>query len=125
MAKMEKNIKSYKDLQVWQEAMELVVSIYQIAKILPEAEKFGMAQQMCRAGVSVPANIAEGHGSSHRKVFLNHLSIARGSLMELETYIQLAEKLGFAQGNELNAVQNQLEQVSKLLSSLIRSLKKK
>ena len=123
MAKMEKNIKSYKDLQVWQEAMELVASIYQVVKTFPEAEKFGMVQQMCRAGVSVPANIAEGHGSSHRKVFLNHLSIARGSLMELETYIQLAEKLGFAEGNELNPVQNQLEQVSRLLSGLIRSLK--
>ena len=121
--KMEENIKSYKDLQVWQEAMELVASIYRVAKSFPETEKFGIVQQMCWAGVSVPANIAEGHGSSHRKVFLNHLSIARGSLMEVETYIQLAEKLGFAESNELEPVQNQLEQVSRLLSGLIRSLK--
>ncbi len=78
---MKENIKSYKDLQVWQEAMELVASIYRIVKSFPEAEKYGMVQQMCRAGVSVPANIAGGHGFSHRKVFLNHLSIARGSLM--------------------------------------------
>ena len=120
---MKDNIKSYKDLRVWQEAMELVASIYQVAKSFPETEKFGMVQQICRAGVSVPANIAEGHGSSHRKVFLNHLSIARGSLMEVETYIQLAEKLGFAESDELKPVQNQLEQVSRLLSGLIRSLK--
>jgi four helix bundle protein len=104
--------------------MELVVSIYQITKTFPEAEKLGMTQQIRRSGVSVPANIAEGHGSSHLKVFLNHLSIARGSIMELETYMQLAEKLGFAEDNELNSVQNQLEQVSKLLSGLIHSLKK-
>jgi four helix bundle protein len=120
---MQENIKSYKDLQVWQEAMQLVASIYQVAKGFPETEKFGIVQQMCRAAVSVPANIAEGHGSSHRKVFLNHLSIARGSLMEVETYLQLAEKLGFAKGNELRPIQNQLENVSRLLSGLIRSLK--
>jgi len=120
---MEENIKSYKDLQVWREAMELVVLIYRLAAGFPETEKFGLVQQLCRAVVSLPANIAEGHGSSHRKVFLNHLSIARGSLMEVETYIQLAEKLGFAEGNELQPAKNQLEQVSRLLSGLIRSLK--
>lgn len=120
---MQENIKSYKDLQVWQEAMELVPSIYQAATSFPETEKFGLVQQMCRAAVSVPANIAEGHGSSHRKVFLNHLSIARGSLMEVETYLQLVEKLGFAKSNELQPLQSQFENVSRLLSGLIRSLK--
>lgn len=122
---MEQEIKSYEDLQVWQEAMELVAMMYRLAEKLPGTERFGMSQQICRAGVSVPANIAEGHGSRHGKVFVNHLSIARGSLMEVRTYLQLISKLGFAKDEEVKPVEGQCDRVGKLLSGLIRSLKEK
>ena len=120
---MKTEIKSYKDLHVWQEAMELVALTYKVVKKLPQSEKFAMVQQMTRAAVSVPANIAEGHGSSHRKGFLNHLSISKGSLMELETYILLTEKLEFLGAQQIQDVQKQSQMVGRLLNGLIRSLK--
>jgi four helix bundle protein len=76
---LKQKIRSYQDLQVWQEAMELV---YPMASQLPQSERYTLVPQITRAAVSVPANIAEGQGSNHRRVFLNHLSIARGSLLE-------------------------------------------
>ena len=105
--------------------MELAAMIYEMAKGSPETEKFGLVQQICRAGVSVPANIAEGDGSRHKKVYLNHLSVARGSLMEVETYVELVEKVGFVRSSELSLVRGQIDRVSKMLSGLIRSLKEK
>ena len=120
---MTQEIKQYQDLVVWQEAMEMVTLIYQITKELPPTEKFILIPQMCRAAISVPANIAEGHGSKHRKVFQNHLSIARGSLMELETYILMTEKTKLLKPTQTKKVMDQIPKVSKLLSGLIRALK--
>ena len=120
---MVQQIRSFKDLRVWQEAMELVATAYRLAAKLPESEKFALRPQMCRAAVSIPANIAEGHGSGHRKVYLNHLSISKGSLMELETYALLMEKLRFLSPADLQAMHEQTRIVGKLLNGLIRSLK--
>ena len=120
---MNQKIQSYQDLVVWQEGMELVKMIYQLVKLLPKSEQYGMVQQMCHAAVSIPANIAEGHGSSHRKVFQNHLSIARGSLMELETYVLLTEKLQYLKSEQNQTMKSQIQKVGRLLSGLIRSLK--
>ncbi len=75
-------IRSYKDLQVWQESMKLVSTIYKLGESLPSHERFCLTQQMCRAAISAPANVAEGHGPSHRRVYTNHLSMSKGSLME-------------------------------------------
>ncbi len=122
---MTKAIRSYKDLQVWQEAMELVAQTYVLTAKLPESERFGLKPQMRRAAVSVPANIAEGHASNHRKVFLNHLSMARGSLTELETYVLLMMKLQYATSEHVQGTQQQIQKVGKLLNGLIRSLKAK
>ena len=80
-------ITGYRDLVVWQEAMDLVVATYRIAARLPRGEQYGLVNQMQRAAVSVPANIAEGHGRSGCREYLHHLSVARGSLMELETHL--------------------------------------
>jgi len=77
--------KVYRDLLVWQKAMDLVVQRYEITKGFPSEEKFGLVSQMRRAAVSIPSNIAEGHGRRSEKEFANHLWIANGSLMELET----------------------------------------
>ncbi len=118
-------ITSYQDLRVWQEAMDLVEAIYQMTEQMPTAEKYGMTQQMRRAAVSIPANIAEGHGSSHRKVYLNHLSIAKGSLMELETYLILTRRLKLLKGENVQTIPNRLQRVGRQLSGLIRALKQK
>ena len=75
-------VKSYRDLLVWQKAMDLVEESYSVASQLPKTETFGLVSQIQRAAVSVPANIAEGHGRQHLGDYLHHLSIANGSLME-------------------------------------------
>jgi four helix bundle protein len=83
-------ITSYRDLQVWQKAMDLVVQSYRFTKILPKSETCGLSSQIQRAAASVPANIAEGHGREHLGDYLRHLPIANGSLLELETHILAA-----------------------------------
>ncbi|MBZ5502136.1 MAG: four helix bundle protein [Acidobacteriia bacterium] len=92
---MSDGIKSYRDLLVWQKAMDLVVASYGIAKKLPAQEMYGLVTQIQRAAASIPANIAEGHGRKHRGDYLHHLSIARGSLLELETHLLIAGRLGY------------------------------
>jgi four helix bundle protein len=83
-------IQSFRDLVVWQKAMELVVECYRITRSFPDAEKFGLTSQMQRAAVSIPANIAEGRERGHLKEFIRHLGIACGSQAELETHIEIA-----------------------------------
>jgi len=82
-------IKSYRDLQVWQKAMALVVESYSVTRLLPKNESYGLIGQIQRAAVSIPANIAEGHGREHLGDYVRHLSFANGSLMELETHFLL------------------------------------
>ena len=120
---MSSAIKNFKDLVVWQEAMSLVGLTYELARRLPRNEEFALKQQMCRAAVSVAANIAEGHGSSHRGVFLNHLSISRGSLTELETYVLLMLKLKYVLESETCTISEQVGKVGRLLNALIRALR--
>jgi four helix bundle protein len=84
------SLKSYRDLEVWQKAMDLVEEVYRIAERFPSQEKYGLTGQLQRAAVSIPANIAEGYGRMHRKEYLQHLSIAKGSLAEVETHLALA-----------------------------------
>lgn len=88
-------VKSYKDLEVWQKAMDLVVMCYQATKNFPKAEVYGLASQLQRAAVSIPANIAEGRERKYSKEFVQHLSIAYSSLAELETHIQIAQRLNY------------------------------
>jgi four helix bundle protein len=85
-------IKSFKELTVWQEAMNLVEMVYQQTIILPKTEMYGLTSQIKRAAVSIPANIAEGNGRKSRKEYLQFLSIANGSIMELETHILILER---------------------------------
>ena len=79
----ETRVRSYRDLRVWQKAMALVVESYRVAKLLPKSETYGLIGQIQRAAVSIPANIAEGHGREHLGDYVRHLSVANGSLMEL------------------------------------------
>src|SRR5271154_7462157 len=93
-------IASYRDLLVWQKGIDLVVKSYELSKRLPPTETYGLAAQIQRSAVSVPANIAEGHGRRHLGDYLHHLSMARGSLLELETHILITVRLGYLQPKE-------------------------
>ena len=93
-------IETYRDLKVWQKAMDLVVEIYQITKKFPKEELFSLTSQIQRAVTSVPANIAEGHGRLYRPEYIRFLSIARGSLTETETHLQIAIRLGYINQNQ-------------------------
>ena len=113
----------HKDLRVWQDAMLLVKEVYRLTSRLPANERMILIPQLCRAAISVPANIAEGHGSSHRAVYLNHLSIARGSLLELDTYLILLPELGLVDQATIKPGIERQGSVLRQLHALIRSLK--
>ncbi len=115
-------VKSYRELEVWQQGMDLVVEVYRVSKAFPQDERWGLTSQVQRAATSVPANIAEGQGRVHRGDFVHHLSIARGSLMELETHLQIANRLGWLDDAEFDAIWAHCQDVGRLLNGLLRSL---
>lgn len=117
-----KNIKSYQDLEVWRKAMDLVVMSYQLTKQFPKSEDFGLSSQLRRAAVSVPANIAEGRTRRHQKEFLQFLSIANGSLAELETHLQIAQRLKYINEKQLAEVMGRAGEIGKMLSGLRSSI---
>ena len=104
--------------------MDLVVDCYQITKRFPKSEIYGLASQMQRASVSIPANIAEGRERQHTKEFLQHLSIAYGSVAELETLVQIAERLNYLDVNQLKQILDKTAEVGRMLNGLRRSLGK-
>ena len=104
--------------------MNLVVSSYQLTKCFPQTEIYGLTSQIQCTAVSIPANIAEGHGREHLGDYLHHLSMSNGSLMELETHFLVAVRLNYLNSEELNEVLSQTEEVGRMLAGLIRSLKK-
>ena len=115
-------IQSYRDLEVWQKAMDLVVECYQITKAFPKAETFGLSSQLQRAAVSIVANIAEGHARQHTKEFQQSLSIAYGSLAELETHILIAERLKYVSTSQLTKLLDRTAEIGRMLNGLRRSL---
>jgi four helix bundle protein len=117
--------KRYRDLLAWQKAMDLVELVYRLTAQLPLTERFGLTSQLQRAAVSVPANIAEGNGRIHRKEYVHCLSIARGSLMELETHLTLTVRLKLLKREAVVPVWNVSQDVARLLNALITSLRKK
>ena len=113
-------VKCYEDLVVWQKAMLLAKRVYCLQRSFPKEEVYALGDQIRRAAVSVPSNIAEGFGRESDKDFRHYLSIARGSLCEVKTQLQLAESLGFLQIDEdLNAL---FDEVGKLINGLARVL---
>jgi four helix bundle protein len=115
----------YSELGVWQKAMDLATAIYKITATFPNDERFGLTSQTRRAAVSIPANIAEGHGRKATGAYLNHLSIALGSLMELETHIQLALRFGFISNDQTSLLLLQTDAIGKMLSGLKKSISAK
>lgn len=111
-------LRSYKELIVWQRSIELVKATFVLTETFPKSELYGITSQMRRAAVSIPSNIAEGYGRKSSKEYAQALSIAYGSALELETQLIIAQKLGFATGeNYTNTIQI-LEEVLKMLNRL-------
>jgi four helix bundle protein len=115
-------VRSYRDLKVWEKAMLLIIECYRISRLLPKTEMFGLISQIQRAAVSIPANIAEGHGREHLGDYLRHLSIARGSLMELETHLLIITRL-YLPMDEVNRALEMVREVDRMLSGLTNKLK--
>ncbi|MBZ5593789.1 MAG: four helix bundle protein [Acidobacteriia bacterium] len=118
-------MKSYRDLLVWQKAVDLVTCCYALTKLLPRSETYGLVGQIQRAAVSIPANIAEGHGREHLGDYLRHLSIANGSLMELETHLLISQRLNYLGVDDVDRVLAQSGELSKMLCGLTKKLQAK
>jgi len=114
-------IQTYRDLIVWQKSKELVIASYLVSKSMPADEKYALVSQIKRAATSIPANIAEGFGRSSSKDREHFYTIARGSVYELDTHIQIAKDLGFINDKEFTEILQQIEDVIKLLSAFIRA----
>jgi four helix bundle protein len=115
-------VRSFRDLRVWQAGMALTVEIYRLSTTFPRHEVYGLMSQVRRAAVSVPANIAEGHTRNNRCGYLHFVSIARGSLAEVETYLELDPHLDYAPTNETRPLLDQAASLGRQLTALRRSL---
>ena len=115
-------IKSHRDLIAWQKAMLLVTDVYGLTKTFPREEMYRLTAQIRRAAASVPANIAEGQGRRYGREFHQFLGNARGSLMELDTHLELALRVGYLNENQHVAIQAKLDEVGRILNGLMRSI---
>lgn len=118
-------IQSHRDLKVWQLGMQIAEDMYALTRSFPADERFGLTSQLRRAAVSVPANIAEGNGRGTTREYLRSLSIAVGSLAEVETYLDLAERLAFAEKSSATRLRETLAEERRMLRGLQRSLRAK
>ncbi|MGB9409199.1 MAG: four helix bundle protein [Terracidiphilus sp.] len=116
-------MQSFRDLQVWQRSMELTVAVYRLTKCFPREEAFGLTSQLRRSAISIPSNIAEGHGRMNPREFKHFLLIARASNCELQTQLELSGVLGFADSQLLNQTQGISHEVEKMLFALLSRLK--
>jgi four helix bundle protein len=123
MENAKKTIQSHRDLLVWQKSMDLVEAIYRITQKLPSHEQFGLISQLRRAAVSIPSNIAEGYGRQSSGNYRQFLSISRGSLLEVETQIDICLRLGYLTTMDTESVLNTIRELSKMLTSLISKIR--
>ena len=118
-------VKSYRDLKVWQRSMDLVEKCYHLTKRFPPTETYGLISQIQRAAVSIPANIAEGKGREHLGDYIRHISIANGSLKELETHLLISERLAYLKTSEVQPVLELTDEIGRMLNSLMEKLKQR
>lgn len=116
-------IKRFRDLYVWQAGMDLVEQIYRLTRQFPKSETYGLSSQVQRAIVSVPSNIAEGHSRSHIREYLHHLSIARASLAEAATQVEIAGRLEYAPAADIQRTLDQMATLGRQLTALRERLK--
>jgi four helix bundle protein len=114
---------TFKDLRVWQEAMEFVVDVYKSTAKFPRHELYGLSQQLRRAAVSVPSNIAEGKGHRSNREFGKFLLHARGSLLEVQTQLMIARELNYVEPEEAKCLLASSDSIGRALNSLINSLR--
>ncbi len=112
-------LKSYRELLVWQKGIDLAVRVYKLTSAFPDNEKFGLVSQMRRAGYSISSNIAEGYGRKDSKDFTRFLKIALGSSYELQTQVEIAKRIGFVNDDTFCVINNDIDEVGKMLNTLI------
>ena len=117
-----KRIRSYRDLIVWRKGMDLAVETYRLGKTLPREERYVLKDQMSRACISIPANVAEGHGRMAKGEFLRYLGISRGSLHELETLFELCRRLGYFDDTALSRARLLADEEGRMLWTLMEKL---
>jgi len=115
-------VNSYRDLNVWQDAMDVAVAVYELSRQLPNDELYGLTSQIRRAAVSVAANIAEGHGREQTGAFIQFLRVSQGSLKELETHLYLLERVRLAEPRVVAGLIERTDSLGRRLRALIRSL---
>ena len=118
-------LKSYKDLLVWKKAYQLCLEVYKATKKFPAAERFVLVSQLRRAALSIPSNIAEGYGRRTTGEYIHSLSIAYGSVCELETQVMLSGDLGYLEDEGLKELLANISEVERMIMGLIKSLDKK
>lgn len=120
-------MKSHKDLDVWKKSIKLAKDVYKLIEILPKKERYGLSEQMKRAVISIPSNIAEGAARESEKEFVRFLYIALGSANELDTQIEICKELNFksVDSNQLNQIQTEISTISKMIYGLILNLKRR
>ena len=114
-------VKSYRDLLVWQKAMDFAEHVYRVQRTFPAEERFGLCDQLRRAVVSIPSNIAEGRGRDSAKDFSHLLTNARGSLNEVATQLELAMRLGYISSGD--GLYDEAQEIRKMLNAMIRRLR--
>jgi four helix bundle protein len=114
---------SYKDLIAWRKAMDLVTEIYRVTRSFPREELYGLTNQLRRAAVSVPSNIAEGQARFSQKEFHHFLGHARGSLVEIETQLVIAQNLGYLSPQQTRPLLDKAAELGRILNGLIASIK--
>jgi four helix bundle protein len=118
----ETKINSYRDLKVWQHGMDIAESCYRLTRLFPKEELYGLTSQTRRAAVSIPANIAEGHGRDTRREYIKSLRVAQGSLKELETHLLLAARVEVTTNPAVEPHLDRCDEIGKMLRALIRAL---
>jgi four helix bundle protein len=118
------DINSYRDLKVWQAAMDIAVACYALTRDFPKSELYGMSSQIRRASVSIPANIAEGFGRDSTGSFVSFLKIAQGSVKELETHLLLSTRVGLAVDDATGPLLQQCDELGRTLRAYIRSFQR-
>lgn len=118
-------VRDYRDLIVWQKAMDLVEAIYRATAAFPREEIYGLTSQLRRAAVSIPSNIAEGNGRNTTRDYLHFLGMAYGSVKEVETQVLIAERLRYVDSSHSNSLVQMTIEIARLISGLVNSLNKR
>lgn len=113
----------FKNLKVWQHAMDITINVYSMVKLLPDFERYSLSDQIRRSAISIPSNIAEGQGRNSNKEFAHFLSISRGSIAELQTQLILCVKIGYIPDDLINPILLELSQLDRMICGLMNFLK--